>query len=43
MRRKKNGETGNTARYCIHRLVCWDVNGAARIVLLRTHLVTESW
>lgn len=35
IRRKENGGTRNTvlARYCIHRLVCWDVNGAAR-----THL-----
>lgn len=45
MKRKENGGTRNTvlARYCIHRLVCWDVNGAARIVLLWAHLVTESW
>lgn len=45
MRRKADWGTRNTAlaRYCIHRLICWDADGATKIVLLWAHLVTESW
>lgn len=45
MRRNVDWVTRNIvlARYCIHRLVCWDVDRATKIVLLWAHLVTKSW